>query len=1024
MALSREYLEYLDNMIEIAPANSQEELQAAQEIASLMQDHGVETRIEEFDAPAWGQLPYKVLFIVMFLGLFMSGLGGSIAIFGMLLTIAAAGILIAEHMGIDLFENVGPTARSQNVVGFHKAEGPLVTKGSRPIVIVAHYDTGRENFLRSSVVGPYLPLMNRFSFWCVIAVGVIALLQVFGFIPAGARRFFWVIGLLAALPLLLLGVSAVATRFSPCTEGANDNKSGVSALLGVLEDVRPSGKIPVPARVRERAVLEPVPAGETLEDIDNARVAAADVEAGVELDGAAAEGEVIGEGEAVAEGEQEAKKPGFVFPGLSFLRRRSEDEPGAEAELELTAEGSDAETAVELEAPEFEGVSFEDAPLEDVELEVASPVAPVDAELEITEPEVSVEAELEQAEFELTTPAVGEAELRTELSADEAAELEAFGAADVSMGASMDSVEFIDDAPEGVRHGKSVIEDLGILPRSCEIEYLEPVQNAVGFEAAYEYGESDDAPKEPGVLDNIKKFAVDLWSNIRDAFSRFVASLKPKNELPEATSEEEIDDRYPGAEPNIIPIEELGEDVADATNELAADADPDATILTSALVVEGDEGDVEVAEMDAQLPELSMDATSLYEFAPQDESGLESYDSYDMSDSHQESEPVREAPAAVEDANWGKSEYEPATIDIARRASLFDLPDPSETTIDPLAAEEEEKPHRSILEVPQIDETLNEVEPMEEPEAAPAGDETFAVIAPEDIEVPEVEEESRGGLFGGLFGRKKAPTQPSEESSMSEWLGVEEDFDAKKDGREIGDWDHFNSDDDEWKGGAAVREGLRGEGEEPADADELAELDDLGGAPVGFEEPEKYAGDYSDDAEEGTAGDAGEVAPTEEEMREAILSLNDDALLAHDIWFVALGASDLGHAGMEAFLAEHRSEIHGAFLVNLDSIGAGDLSLLTNEGTGPTRRADRRMIRLIKSAAADMHADLVETPHDWGTTDATPAMRKSVRGLTIMGTDPSGLKSLSQSDQDILENLDTEQVALVNDLVTEMIRRS
>lgn len=39
-----------------------------------------------------------------------------------------------------------------------------------------------------------------------------------------------------------------------------------------------------------------------------------------------------------------------------------------------------------------------------------------------------------------------------------------------------------------------------------------------------------------------------------------------------------------------------------------------------------------------------------------------------------------------------------------------------------------------------------------------------------------------------LFGRKRK----EEQESMSEWLGVEEDFDAKRDGQAIGSWETSN----------------------------------------------------------------------------------------------------------------------------------------------------------------------------------------------------------------------------------------
>ena len=161
-----------------------------------------------------------------------------------------------------------------------------------------------------------------------------------------------------------------------------------------------------------------------------------------------------------------------------------------------------------------------------------------------------------------------------------------------------------------------------------------------------------------------------------------------------------------------------------------------------------------------------------------------------------------------------------------------------------------------------------------------------------------------------------------------------------------------------------------------------------------------------------------------EDLQDAILEMDDEALIAHDIWFVALGASALDHAGMDAFLAEYRKTCRGAFVINLDSVGAGELTAITSEGIYNRRRADRRMLRLFSNTAKDLHVELAQASHNWGDTDATAAMRSSMRSVTIMGMNESGMPALSGTPQDIRENVEDEQVASVARIVTELIRRS
>ena len=725
MANTQDYVSYLDEQIGISPATSQEELQAAQTIEELMRDHNVEVSIEEFDAPSWGRLPYKILLVLLFVGMLLSGVGGvPVRLVGMLIAVASTIILALDHTGYaSIFENFGPAGRSQNVIAYHKASGPLVTKGVRPIVVVAHYDSPHESFLYDSQISPYLTLIRKYSPYCVLAVGIIAFFQILGFLPAGFRRLIWLVGLVAALPPLVIGVGAIAERFARCTLGANDNRASVAALLGVLNAISPSDRV-----------------------------------------------------------------------------------------------------------------------------------------LDIQPKERPVE----------------------------------------------------DEEPAGIRRGKEVLEQLGILPEGCEIEYV----THRGADATSTLSIARDEIVTAAAEADPSYVASDN-SEAKDMLLSGTARLTLVEDAAEEISEEAAED-------------EAAEDEADVTAEVL---DPNSTVPVP-------------VEPQEQQPDATPD-----------------------------------------DASWGVSTYRPGVVDVARRAVLFDLPDPSEASSDPFAtdpnaqriqlggaanqggagrygaaSEPAGNRFRPISELPELGDELDEPEGVE---PAPAGQ----------------AEPKRFRLFG------RRAVEPEE--SMSEWLGVDDDFDAKTDGREIGSWDNFDSDGrggsgrpdrpTRWKGGAATRESLRlVDGEEPS----------------------------------------------EEELAEAVLSMNDDELLCHDIWCVALGSSDLDHAGMKAFLAEHRSDVRGAFVINLDCVGAGKLTILTKEGLGRTRRADRRISRLLKNAAADLHVELAEAAHDWATTDATPAMRKSMRGLTIMGKGENGLPAFSHTAGDVQDNIDPEQVATVANLVAEVIRRS
>jgi len=242
MASTHEYLDYLNDKVDIAPTNSQEELQAAELLEGIMADHELEVDLQDFEMPGGGELPYRIMWIVLFVAVVLSGIAGTpVSIVGIVLVAILAVLFGLKYFaGRNLLGSLGPTVRSQNVIGVHRATGPLVTKGNRPIVIVAHYNTPRENFMYGRSLSRLLPVLSRMSVLLTEICCAMGILQIMLFLPLVLRHVFWFVGIVCAIPLCLLGVAAVYERFAPCTGGASDNKAAVAAMLGVLDKVRPA----------------------------------------------------------------------------------------------------------------------------------------------------------------------------------------------------------------------------------------------------------------------------------------------------------------------------------------------------------------------------------------------------------------------------------------------------------------------------------------------------------------------------------------------------------------------------------------------------------------------------------------------------------------------------------------------------------------------------------------------------------------------------------------------------------------
>ncbi len=834
MAMTHDYLDQLDQNVGIAPANSQEEYQAAQTIADIMRRHGVEPSIEEFDAKAFGGVMDQILFAMLFVGMLLVGIGVvPLTVIGFVLVALPVAAFVARYLGNDFVEKLGPSARSQNVVAFHKGEGPLVQKGVRPIVIVAHYDTPHENPVYSTPLTPYLPMAWRFSKWCVLAVAVATLFQIMAFLPEVFRRILWVVGLIAALPLLLLAVTGIVELFTPSTEGANDNKTGVAAMLGILENVRPSG-------------------------------------------------------------EQSA------YP--------ANEDP---------ADWVPAEPAFDA-VSSYDDASAVDAPA------VENPAEPVAA---------------------------------------------AQGAPDA--GATVAAAPYVPAEPqwrpvavEGVRRGADVLRSLGMLPEDCQIEYRENVMEQVPAEEVAAAAAERAAAVAAAAAGAGQTASFSPVEGGQDAAGVTAAAAPVVAEASQAPAETALEAT---AEVPVV----TGEDLT-ATGRFNLVTDSPAAVQS---------GDGDAAGLTAM-----GDADATQPTAPAQ----------------------RQRPAAPEDPEWGHTSFRPQAPNPARRASLFDLPNPGEESMDPFATDPR---GQVVTQAPAQPSTVRRPSAVPAPAPAPqqpaAPAQPFGTISAGSFDAAEGEPAQGKHRFGGFklpkinlpFGHKGAAEA---DDQREDWLGITDD-------------ENWSDEDGGWKGGATTRAGLRLVEDEAAPAAEAA----VAGTPDAA--PEVVSATDAPAGENPTGSDA---APTDEDLRDAVLAMNDDALLCHDIWFVGLGASGLGHAGMKAFLAQHRKQIRGAFVINIDAVGAGELTMFTREGIINSRRADRRMVRSLARTAADLHIGLAQAEHEWGSTDATPSMRAHVRSITITGVDPSGMKALSGTPADVIERVNPAQAAQVAALVTEMIRRS
>lgn len=1043
MANTQNYINHLLQNTGITPACSEEERLAAEDIAQIFRNHGFDPEVQEFNAPAPSRLAFAVTGILAFAGALLMGIGGGIGLVGTLLAIVSAVLYVLERTGRPVVSRLGKTGVSQNVIAYHKASGPLASPRNRPVVVVAHYDSPRAELLAREPYAPYRALIAKLLPIATIAPAAIAILRILP-LPGALKVLLWIVAILASLVALANAANIISNRFVlPYTSGSVCNKSSVAAMLGVMDNVAPyQGENEFPDDIpfdtyfgeQKRRAEEMASAaaeyaaaqqqndyGNTIEyeepaytEDEYGQPVAPEGEQGEASDeqidgfeGASADETLIG----VIAPEPQVQDIPDEEPVADESTAESAGEPAAAEEPEPKPKlyrnaagnirfGSDAIRALgmlpesctldyeEGEEPTFEPepapVAQEPAPAANTAvapaepvtasvaaaesdakpaldsaagLDILAPAAPAQVEDEIADEDydeypqrVSYESDTDfSAELPSTTP-----------HADIASAFSSIGASASSFfkGALAKGKKFVDDFEEKRAAAREAAEREAIAQQqAAEVERER---------AAQEFEQSEAEQPEP--------------VDVADATTSFEAPQPTSADVAEATTSFEAQQLVDGtmsfdatmtfekqgtaiAEP--LPIPDDAQDAADDSVVDEADSvEASAPEQVEAPAMEQESPAVDGAPKTDEsrpystqiftMPAPSDPGATVANVAPtQDEtvdflmaqisSQVPPRQQMNIPDPASAPAPSSSPLASVPDPSLPSMQQ----ANVASRTSLFDLPDPSAQTNDPFA-------------------TAQGPEPTSAPVAAPMPISSGAQPL-ETISAPAstgAKPQKRG--LGGLFGRKKK----NEQDSMSDWLGVEDDYDAKKSGRGIGSWDNFEDDDDGWKGGATSSDGA-----------------------------------------------------SAEDMLSAVASMGDDELLGHDIWFVATGASDCDGAGMRAFLASHRDKLRGVFFINLESIGAGRLSVVTVEGEQQLLKGDRRIMNLVNKVCKSFHVDCGAFEMPYAKTDAYAALEASRRALTIAGVDGPRL-ACAYTEDDLPYNVNPTNIATVSEVVTEVIRRS
>lgn len=1009
MAELSEHVAYLSQEIGPRPAGTEEEQRAALYISETLSNQaGLPTSLEDFQCNPDNGLPKALCYGVAAVVGLLATIVAVLAVPAIVISALCAGLIAAEALGKPVLSRLMNKGVSQNVVA--KYEPPRSTTRSsrrRKVIVVAHYDSGKiRRDLSSPVIG-VLPIVYWAELAAVVLIPVLLLIRLL-VSPEGAGLVVFNVMLAVALIVAVLPVATfVLEKLAEYNEAANCNASGVAVMMEVAARVAASRNLPVdedPLIHGEQAAQSAglVPEGAEL-IYEVAPSADADVDSSME---SAAERLAAAKAAVAAL----SGKPVSATTNVVSHKEAPEETPAAdvaEAPAEEAAAPSGENTAVVAapapapapaepevhEVPDWFKKGQEQAKRPAVEKPVqrsryADALAAAEEEVQAREQEEAAAAEELSARLRTMRESVQAAaeaagshktavmpELSGEVVAAPASEAPAAApapSAPVSMAPETPMVPAVPAAPAVASAPAATESDLPAVPA---VEPTDDPEVSLRAAARPLTGAADDSPLAhiPSPVDSVP--------------------------APAPKSERRL----------VVPA--IGEEVAVPAVDPAAPRPAGRKRRAISLPNIG---------VSQELPRISMDdrgqAAPLSEERPNSDGRVHNLSAVVPSVS---ATPEPAAPAS------SRSASENALLDAL--PSLANAPAQADPGLSgsislagsfasmsatgaaaPLGDELIESTSFDELYIDDADDSAYEAQVTE----------TGAMAGPGYVEMPK-------SRFGRLFGKFRHK-EKEQVSTPQQWLDVEDDFEAREVGAARGGWESFREDGGEDLGQttAFTPEFLDDAFDEDA-LDAPAPARRRGrpfeGGAYTPENPED-SGVFDEGVEpvgafaEGLPADFVFEAQPEVEAIEQFHQKRVDV----EVWFVALGSELAGNGGMKAFMEAHAADLKGSIIVELQGLGAGELTLIDKEGTYLAKKASSRMKRLVKKAGHAVGLSVPSATMEWMDNSAAYALKHGQQSMHLAGMAGKKPAFFAEAD-DVIENIDSDQLALNADFVMELL---
>src|SRR5665648_2971 len=257
MSQVTEHLAALADVIGPRPATTDAEARAADYIEGVFRARDLEVERQDFDCPRTDSWAFVIYHLLSIAAAVVSRW------FPWPALVVAIAVPIVMWLDFDTrfgLSNIMPKGPSQNIIARHV---PRARRGERlrRVIVVAHYDTAKPSMASSPGLVRNFGGILRATMVVTALVPVLILVRALPF-ASDLMPVTWYVALgVGALLLFPLAVALQREVGGRAVDGANDNASGVAAMLGVMEALAPESETllsrdtqPVPPVRRTREV--------------------------------------------------------------------------------------------------------------------------------------------------------------------------------------------------------------------------------------------------------------------------------------------------------------------------------------------------------------------------------------------------------------------------------------------------------------------------------------------------------------------------------------------------------------------------------------------------------------------------------------------------------------------------------------------------------------------------------------------------------------------------------------------------